>query len=166
MNTLQQRKLTRQEPDSNPNTHVLCNARTGSLLAYRASRARLRVRDIRERDSGERDIRERDIGKRDIGEREIRERDIGETVTTCRFTEELQLQIDIGGVSGCLSFSQSWPHWARFLRLHSPQKLQPTEGISLRSLLSWWRLWGLWLWDRSQRLWPWGMVAHLTDLLR
>jgi len=62
MNRLQQRKLTRQEPDSNPNARLLCNARTGSLLAYRALRACLRERDIRERDIGERDIGERDIG--------------------------------------------------------------------------------------------------------
>ena len=77
MNRLQQRKLTRQEPDSNPNVHLLCNARTGSLLAYQAIRARLR----------ERDIRERDIWERDIGERDIQERAIRETVATCRFTE-------------------------------------------------------------------------------
>jgi hypothetical protein len=82
MNRLQQRKLTRQEPDSNPNARLLCNARTGSLLAYRAIRACLRERDI-----GERDIGERDIGERDIRERDIRERDIGETVATCRFAE-------------------------------------------------------------------------------
>jgi len=56
--------------------------RTGSLLTYRAILARLRERDIRERDIGERDIRERDIGERDI-----RERDIGETVASCRFAE-------------------------------------------------------------------------------
>jgi hypothetical protein len=82
MNRLQKRKLTRQEPDSNPNAHFLCNARTGSHLTYRAIRACLRERDI-----GERDIGERDIGERDIGERDIRERAIGETVTTCRFAE-------------------------------------------------------------------------------
>jgi hypothetical protein len=77
MNTLQQRKLTRQEPNSNPNARLICNVRTGSLLAYCAIRARLR----------ERDIRERDIGERDIGERDIQERAIGESVTTCRFAE-------------------------------------------------------------------------------
>ena len=91
MNRLQQRKLTRQEPDSNPNAHLLCNERTGSLLAYHAIQARIRERDIRERDIRERDIRERDIRERDIGESDIRERDIGErdigeTVATCRFT--------------------------------------------------------------------------------
>jgi len=69
---LQQWKLTRQEPDSNPNPPLLCNMRTGSLLAYRAIRACLR---------------ERDIGERDIWERDIRERDIRETVATCRFAE-------------------------------------------------------------------------------
>jgi hypothetical protein len=87
MNRLQQRKLTRQEPDSNPNARLLCNARTGSRLAYRAIRACLRERDIGERDIGERDIRERDIRERDIRERDIRERAIGETVATCRFAE-------------------------------------------------------------------------------
>ena len=73
MNRLQQRKLTRQEPDSNPNARLLCTARTGSLLTYQAIWVCLRERDIRERD-----IRERDIGERDIRERDIRERDIGE----------------------------------------------------------------------------------------
>ena len=87
MNRLQQRKLTRQEPDSNPNARLICNARTGLLLAYRAIRTRLRERDIGERDIGERDIGERDIGERDIRERDIKERDIGETVATCRFAE-------------------------------------------------------------------------------
>jgi hypothetical protein len=92
MNRLQQRKLTRQEPDSNPNARHLCNARTGSLLAYRAVRACLRERDIRERDIrerdiGERDMRERDIRERDIRVRDIRQRAIGETVATCRFAE-------------------------------------------------------------------------------
>jgi len=80
MNRLQQRKFPRQEPDHNTNARVLYNARTGSLLAYRAIRAHLRERDIGERDIGERDIGERDIGERDIGESDIRERDIGETV--------------------------------------------------------------------------------------
>jgi hypothetical protein len=87
MNRLQQRKLTRQEPDSNPNARLLCNPRTGSLLAYRAIQACLRQRDIGERDIGERDIGERDIGERDIGERAIREWAIGEIVATCRFAE-------------------------------------------------------------------------------
>jgi hypothetical protein len=77
MNRLQQRKLTRQEPDSNPNARLLYKARTGSLLAYRAIWACLR----------ERDIRQRDIGERDILERDIRERAIGETVATWRFAE-------------------------------------------------------------------------------
>jgi hypothetical protein len=77
MNRLQQRKPTRQEPDSNPNARLLCNARTGLLLVYRAIRACLR----------ERVIRERDIRERDIGERDIRERAIGETLATCRFAE-------------------------------------------------------------------------------
>jgi hypothetical protein len=77
MNRLQQRKHTRQEPDYNPNAHLLCNARTGSLLTYRVIQARLR----------ERDSRERDIRGRDIGERDIRERAFRETVATCRFAE-------------------------------------------------------------------------------
>ena len=78
MTRLQQWKLTRQEPNSNPNARLLCNARTGLLLANRAIGARLRERDTREWDIGERDIGERDIGERDIGERDIGERDIGE----------------------------------------------------------------------------------------
>jgi len=82
MNRLRQRKPTRQEPDSDPNAHLLCNVRTGSLLAYRAIQVRLRYRDIRQRDMGERNMRGRDIRERDI-----QERDIGETVATCRFTE-------------------------------------------------------------------------------
>jgi len=82
MNRLQQRKLTRQEADPNPNARLHCNARTASLLAYQAIRARLRERDI-----GERDIGERDIGERDIWERDIQERDLRETVATCRFAE-------------------------------------------------------------------------------
>jgi hypothetical protein len=77
MNRLQQRKLTRQELDSNPNASLICNTRTGSLLAYRAIRARRRERDIWERDIGERDIRERDIW----------ERAIVETVATSRFAK-------------------------------------------------------------------------------
>jgi hypothetical protein len=64
-----QRKLTRQQPDSNPNARLLCNARTGSLLAYQAIRPYLRARAKRERDIGERDIGERDIPERDIRER-------------------------------------------------------------------------------------------------
>jgi hypothetical protein len=87
MNRLQQRKLTRQEPDSNPNARLLCNARTGSLLAYRAIWACLRERDIRERDIGEIDIGEGDIRECDIRERDIRERALGETLATCRFAE-------------------------------------------------------------------------------
>jgi hypothetical protein len=82
MNRLQQRKLRRQEPDSNPNSRLLCNARTGSLHAYRAIQACLRERGI-----GQRDIGQRDIGERDIGERDIRERAIGGTVATCLFAE-------------------------------------------------------------------------------
>jgi hypothetical protein len=77
INRLQQRKLTRQEPNVNPNARLHCNSRTASLLAYRAIRARLRERDI-----GERDITERDIGQRDIRERDIRERAIRESVAT------------------------------------------------------------------------------------
>ena len=87
MNRLQQRILTRQEPDSNPNARLLCNARTGSLLAYRAIRARLRESDIRESDIRESDIGESDIRESDIQERDIREWAIGETVTTCQFAE-------------------------------------------------------------------------------
>jgi hypothetical protein len=97
MNRIQQRKLTRQEPDSNPNACLLCNARTDSLLAYRAIQAPLRERDMRERDvrervMGKRVIRERVIGERVIGERVIGERVIWErairdTVATCQFAE-------------------------------------------------------------------------------
>jgi len=151
MNRLQQRKLTRQEPDPNPNARLLYNARTGSLLTYRAIRARLK---------------EMVIGERDIRERDIQERDIGETVATCQFAVLLLIHIDIRGVSGGLSFSQSWCCWARFLRCHKPQKLQPTEGISLWSSWSWARLRGLWALGRCRRLWPWGMLAHLLALLR
>ena len=82
MNRLQQRKLTRQERDSNPNAHLLCKAKPGSLLTYRAIRARVRERDIRERDIGQ-----RDIGQRNIQVRNIQERAIGETVATCRFAK-------------------------------------------------------------------------------
>src|SRR5258707_830851 len=97
MNRLQQRKLTRQEPNSNPNTHRLCNAMSGSLVAYRAIWAHLRESDTRERDIRERDIRERDIRargirdryirERDFGERDIQEMDTRETVVTCLFPE-------------------------------------------------------------------------------
>ena len=92
MNRLQQRKLTRQEPESNPIARLRCNATTASLLAYQAIRARLRERDIRdsdigERDIGDRDIRERDIRERDIREMDICERDIRETVATWRYAE-------------------------------------------------------------------------------
>jgi hypothetical protein len=176
MNRLQQRKLTRQEPDSNPNARLLCDARACSLLTYRAIRAPLRERDISERDIGERDIgerdivesdiRERDIGEMDIRKRDIRERAIGESVATCRFAEYLLLHIDIRSVSGCLSFLQSWHRWARILLLHTPQELLPTEGISLRSLWSWGRLQGLWRCGSRLRLWPWGMHAHLLALLK
>jgi hypothetical protein len=71
-------KLTRQELDSNPNSLVLSNARTGELIGYSTIRVRHRERDFRERDSGERDNGEKDIWKRDI-----RERAIGETIATC-----------------------------------------------------------------------------------
>jgi hypothetical protein len=95
-------------------------------------------RNIRESDIGQRNIRERDIGERDVMERDIRERDIGErdigeTVATCRFDPQLLIHIHIPGLSGCLSFSQSWHRRARFLRRHKPPMLQPTEGMSLRS---------------------------------
>jgi hypothetical protein len=46
MTRLQQRELRRQEPDSNPNACLLCNARTGSLLAYQAIQACLSEWDI------------------------------------------------------------------------------------------------------------------------
>jgi hypothetical protein len=82
MNRLHQRKLTIQEHDSNPNALLLCNTRTGSLLAYRAIGERLREREIRESD-----IMERDIGESDIRERDIPEWAIGETVASCRFAE-------------------------------------------------------------------------------
>jgi hypothetical protein len=92
MNRLQQRKLTRQVHDSNPNPRLLCNARTGSLLAYRHIQGCLRAREFRQRDIEERHIGERHIGERHIGERDIQERDkreraIAETVATCRFAE-------------------------------------------------------------------------------
>jgi hypothetical protein len=135
MNRLHQRKLTRQEPDSNPNARLLCHPRTGSLLTYRAICAQvrerdIRERDIRERDIGERDIRERDIRERDVGERDIRERDIQEmdiweTDFTRGYAEVLLLQIDIHDVSGCLSISQSWRHWARFCGVTSPKNSNP-----------------------------------------
>jgi hypothetical protein len=71
MNRLQQRKLTRQEPDCNPKARLLCNLKTCLLLPYRVIRARLRERNIRERDIGERDISERGIRDKDIRERAI-----------------------------------------------------------------------------------------------
>jgi len=40
-------------------------------------------------------LRERDIGVRDIGQRDIGEWEIGETVTTCRFAEQLLIHIHI-----------------------------------------------------------------------
>jgi len=82
MNRLQRRTLTRHEPDSNPNAGLLCNLRTGSLLAYRAIWASLRETAIRERD-----IVERDIGARDIQERDIRERAIRKTIASCQFAK-------------------------------------------------------------------------------
>jgi len=82
MNRLQQRKLTSQEPDPNPNPCLLCSVTTGSLRAYRAIRACLREWDI-----GERDISERDIWERDIWEKDIWEWYIGETVAPCGFAE-------------------------------------------------------------------------------
>jgi len=78
MNRWQKRKLTRQEPDPNPNARLLWYARTGSLLAYRAIRASLRERVIGERVVGERVVRERVNGKRVIGDRVIWERVIGQ----------------------------------------------------------------------------------------
>jgi hypothetical protein len=122
--------------------------RTGQLLLWRVIRAHLRESDIMERDTcemditemdirkrdiQERDIRERDIGERDIRERDIWEMDIGETFATCRFVEYLLIHIDIRGVSGSLIFSQSCRRCARFLLRQKPQKLQPTECMSLRS---------------------------------
>jgi hypothetical protein len=70
-------ELSSQEPDSNPNVCLICNARTGSLLAYCAIWARLRDRESTERDIGERDIRETNIRKRAIRE----------NVGSCRFAE-------------------------------------------------------------------------------
>jgi hypothetical protein len=144
--------------------------RTGSLT-QRAIPARLWERDIRERDIGEWDIGERDFGERDIGERDIwegniRETDIGETFTTRLFVEELLLHSDIRDVSGFLSISQSWRCWARFLRHHKPQKLQPKEDMSLRISWLWARLQGLWAWGRHRRFSVWGMLANLLVLLR
>ena len=66
MNRLQQRKLTRQEPDPNPNARHLCTEKTGLLLAWADIGAWLSERDIGERDTGERDIGEDDIGEEDV----------------------------------------------------------------------------------------------------
>jgi hypothetical protein len=82
MNRLQPRKLISHEPDPNPNACLLSNARTGSLPAYGAIRARLRKRVI-----GERNFGEWDIGKWVIRERDFWEWDIWETVASCRFAE-------------------------------------------------------------------------------
>jgi hypothetical protein len=80
--------MTRAQPyPEHNNQRVLCNARTGSLLAYRASRARLRESDIGEGDIRETDIGERNIGERDIWEKDIRERAIQDAATTCRFNQ-------------------------------------------------------------------------------
>jgi hypothetical protein len=68
MNRLQERKLTRQEPDPNPNARLLCNPTTGSPIGNQAIRARLREMDIRERNILEGDIWERDIQETGIGE--------------------------------------------------------------------------------------------------
>jgi hypothetical protein len=111
-------------------------------------------------------ISDRDIRERDITETDIRESDIGENVATCRSAEWLLLLIEIRGVSGCLSFSQSWRRWARFLRRHKLQILQRTEGVSLRSSWMWGRLQGVLPWGRRWRLWPWGMLTHLLALFR
>jgi len=120
--------------------------RSGSLLAYSAIQA-----DLRDRDIGEREITERHIGERDIQQRDIGARGIGENVATCRFDQQLLIQIHIRGVSGCLSFSQSWHRRAGFLRCHKPPMLHPTEGMRLWSSWSWVRLWGLWPWGRRRR---------------
>jgi len=166
MNWLQQRKLRRQEPDHNPNTCLVCNTRTSSLLTYRAIWVLLRGTVISERDIGVRDIGVRDIGVRDIGVRDIGVRDIEETVATCLSAEQLLIHIHIRGVSGCLSFSQSWHFQGRFLRHHKSQMFQPTEGMSLWSSWSWATLRGLCLWGRRRRLRTWGMLAHLLALVR
>jgi hypothetical protein len=92
INRYEQRNRTRDEPDpnANPTTHLLlCNTTTGSLLTYRAIRG-----SLREMGTGNRDIRE--------------------TVTTCRFTEQLLINISIQGVSWCSTFSQSWHCQATF----------------------------------------------------
>jgi hypothetical protein len=80
-------------------------------------------------------LRERDIGEKEIRERDIWERDIGETVATCRFAEQLLLDIGIRRVSVCHSFSQRWRPRARFWRHHNPQKLESADGVCPRS---WW----------------------------
>jgi hypothetical protein len=89
-------------------------------------------KEIGERDIGERNIGDRDIGETDFGERDIRERDSWETVTTCRFNLQLliyiHIPIHIQGVSGCLSFSQSWHGWARFLRHHASKRSSTQRG--------------------------------------
>jgi len=48
MKRLQQKKLTRQEPDPNLNTCLLRYARNGLLLVYRVIEAHLMERDIGE----------------------------------------------------------------------------------------------------------------------
>jgi hypothetical protein len=82
MKTLQQRKYTRQEPDQNSNTHLLCKVRSGLLLVYRDIWVCPREKeignwDIGDWDIGDWDIGDWDIGDWDIGDCDIWERDIG-----------------------------------------------------------------------------------------
>jgi len=51
-----------------------------------------------------------------------------------------------------------------FYAVRSP-KLQPTEGMSLRSSWLWARLQGIWPCGRRMRLWLWGMLANHLALL-
>jgi len=78
----------------------------------------------------------------------------------------LLIDIHIWGLSGCLSFSQSWHCRARFWRRHKRLPVQPTDRMSLWSWWAWAKIRGLWPWGRRRRLWLWGIVAHLLALLR
>jgi hypothetical protein len=84
---------------------------------------------LRDWDIGEKEIVESDFGERDFGERDIRE-----TIGTCQIAYLLLIHINIRGVSGCISLSQSWHCWARFLQRHKPYFLQLTEGMTHQSL--------------------------------
>jgi hypothetical protein len=139
MNRLQQHIHTTQEPNPQQEALLFWNARSGSLLAYRAIQVRLR---------------DRDIGERVIRERVIQKRDMRETVATSWVAEELLLHITIPGFSGFISILQSWHCWARCFQCHKPRNLQATEGMSLSHWWSWERLPGLWPMGIYRSLWP------------